>query len=120
MRTANMILAAVLIFFAVLQYNDPDPVFWGAVYLLGAVFPLLAALRSRPLTRIPALRWAGWISLVLFLIGFLFLAGTISANWIHVEEARESLGYLICAGATGFALFSSRPRGAVRAASIRS
>lgn len=107
-RTANIALAAITIFFAVLQYNDPDPLYWGAVYLLAALFPLLALPRAAPLSRMSVLRVAGWLCTALFLLGFASLVGTISADWIHVEEAREALGYLICAAAAGFALFSTR------------
>lgn len=112
MRVANTALGAVLLLFAALQYNDPDALYWGAVYVLAASFPILALLRARPLARLPALRMGAWAAAGLFLLGFASLAGTIGADWIHVEEAREALGYLICAGATAFALLSARTRAA--------
>ena len=120
MRLANALLAAVLVFFAALQANDPDPLHWGGAYLLAAAFPLLAALprrggRAPPLARIPVLRLGGWVAVGLFLLGFASLAGTIGRDWIHVEEAREALGYLICAGAVGFALLATRRRPSGRA-----
>jgi len=119
MRTSNLLLGAVLIVFALLQYNDPDPLWWGAVYLLAAAFPLLALGRDAPLSRVPALRVAGGISVPLFLLGFAWLAPTIGADWIHVEEAREAFGYLICAASVAFALYASGHR-AARARLIRS
>jgi drug/metabolite transporter (DMT)-like permease len=112
MRVANAVLGAILIFFAVLQYNDPDALWWSVVYLIAAAFPLLAIGRNAPLWRLPVLRLAGGIVLVLFLLGFASLLPTIGTDWIHVEEAREALGYLICAGAVGFALYASGDRAA--------
>jgi hypothetical protein len=119
MRIINALLGAVLIFFAALQYNDPDPLWWGPVYLLGAAFPLLALGRDAPLSRLLVLRVIGGISVVLFLLGFAWLAPAIGADWIDVEEAREALGYLICAGAVTFALYASGDR-AARTRLIRS
>jgi hypothetical protein len=119
MRTANLLLGAMLIVFALLQYNDPDPLWWGAVYLVAAAFPLLALGREAPLSRLPVLRVAAGISVALFLLGFAWLAPTIGADWIHVEEAREGLGYLICAVSVVFALYASGGR-AARARLIRS
>jgi hypothetical protein len=115
------VLGAVLASFAALQLNDPDALYWSGVYLLAAAFPLLAALPRRdgapppPLTRFPALRWGGWAAAGLFLLGFASLAGSIGKDWVHVEEAREALGYLICAGAVGFALLATRRRPSGRA-----
>jgi hypothetical protein len=51
---------------------------------------------------------------VLFLVGFAWLAPTISRDWLHVEEAREALGYLICAVSTGLALWTGLRWGARR------
>ena len=114
MRIANGLLGAVLIFFAALQYNDPDPLWWGGAYLLAAAFPLLALGPQAPLSQLPLLRLAGGIAALLFLLGFAWLAPTIGADWIHVEEAREALGYLICAAAVGCALYATGDHAARR------
>jgi hypothetical protein len=120
MRAVSMLLGLVLLFFAVLQYNDPDALYWGGVYLLAAGFQLAVLLRGRPLARAPVLRLAAWLCIGLFLLGFASLAGTIGPGWIHVEEAREAFGYLICAGATGFALLATRARRSLRPGLTRS
>jgi hypothetical protein len=116
MRAVNIALGVMLLFFATLQYDDPDPYWWGPAYLLAAAFPLLALRRGNPLGRVAALRAGGMLCVGLFLLGFLSLADTIGADWIHVEEAREAFGYLICAASVGFALFASRRRRAARLA----
>jgi hypothetical protein len=108
MRIVNILLAIVLVFFAALQYNDPDVLYWAVVYMLAAAWCLVAIARPRLLAENGALRTGALVSVGLFLVGFFWLAPTIGANWIHVEEARESFGYMICAVATAVALMSAR------------
>ncbi len=107
MRLVNGVLAAILIFFAVLQYNDPDPLVWGFIYLLGAVWPAIAALAPHKYGERPPVRIGAWLSVAFFALGFLWLAPSIGRDWIHIEEARESLGFLICAVATLVALWTA-------------
>jgi hypothetical protein len=45
MRILCGVLAAALILFAAVQVNDPDPLFWGAIYAAAAIWCGLAALR---------------------------------------------------------------------------
>ena len=42
MKYANYLMAALFFFGAAVQYNDPDPVRWVAIYIAGAVACLLA------------------------------------------------------------------------------
>jgi len=116
MRAANGVLCAVLIFFAVLQYNDPDVLLWFLIYAAAAIWPGLAAARPDILAGSRPLRTAGIIAIVGCVAGFLAHAGTISANWIHVETAREAFGYLICAASIGLALYATRPSADTRLA----
>jgi hypothetical protein len=110
MRYVHTAFAAILIFFAALQINDPDWYYWGPVYLLAAVWSGLALWRPGAFTRSHVVVAGAAISIVLFLAGFVWLAGELGPGWIHNEEARESLGYLICAATTAFALWESRLR----------
>ena len=110
MRAVHVVLCGVLLFFAALQYNDPDWYYWGPVYFLAAIWSFLAAtapqgLRSSLLARIGAP-----LSIALFVLGFVFLANQLGPGWIHNEEARESLGYLICATSTALAVWDARWR----------
>jgi hypothetical protein len=107
MRWLNAAFAAILLFFAALQYNDPDPLVWGPMYGLAAVWSLLAAWRPALLGGF-LVRLGATVSAVLFLIGFVWLAPTIGRDWIHVEEAREAFGYLISAVSTALALWTGR------------
>ena len=110
MRVLHAVLCFILILFAAAQYNDPDWYYWGPVYLVAAYWSFLAARTPERLVSWPVARYGAIISVVLFLAGFVWLVPTVSSNWIHIEEARESFGYLICALATALAVWDSRRR----------
>lgn len=109
LRVFEAVLAAVLLFFALLQYNDPDAAFWFAVYAVAALLVGLEAWRPGILAT-GWLRIAAFVALAAYFAGFLWLAPTIGAEWIHVEEARESFGYLICSAAVLIAALGARRR----------
>jgi Transmembrane family 220, helix len=110
MRFVHAALLAMLILFAALQYNDPDWYYWGPVYLLAAAWSLLAMRQPERFVTWTVARVGAPISLALFLVGFGSLASQLQPGWIHIEEARESLGYLICSATTAFSLWESRLR----------
>jgi len=104
MRIIHAVLCTILVLFAVRQYNDPDGYYWAPVYLLAAAWSFLAARGPAAWHASPFARVGAPISVALFMAGFASLAANIGPGWIHNEEAREALGYLICAGATTFAV----------------
>lgn len=53
MRTICGILSVILLLFAAVQYNDPDFMFWGAAYGIGAMWTGFAAFSPG------TLRWGG-------------------------------------------------------------
>ncbi len=110
MRVLHAVLCFILLVFAAAQYNDPDWYYWGPIYLIAAYWSFLAARTPERLVSWPPARYGAPVSIVLFLIGFAWLAPTISSNWIHVEEAREAFGYLICAATTAIAIWDARRR----------
>ena len=110
MRFIHAALLAMLILFAALQYNDPDWYYWGPVYLLAAAWSWLAMRQPERFVTWPVARVGAPISIALFLAGFVSLASYLGPGWIHIEEARESLGYLICAATTALALLDARLR----------
>jgi hypothetical protein len=108
-RTYSCLLFAhVFILFAALQYNDPDPYVWIPIYMLMAILCVISIFRP--------------MHMILFFILFLFYtSGSIYLFPEHfqgismpmnertpaIEEARESLGLLICAAANLWLLFLS-------------
>ncbi|HEU4378691.1 MAG TPA: transmembrane 220 family protein [Hyphomicrobiaceae bacterium] len=114
MPTVHVVLCGTLLLFAALQYNDPDWYYWGCIYLLAAVWSLLAGLAPQLLRASALVRIAAPLSIVLFLLGFVSLASQLGPGWIHNEEARESLGYLICAATTTLAVWDARRRGSAQ------
>jgi hypothetical protein len=108
MRIVHVVLCAILVFFAALQYDDPDWYYWGLVYLIAAAWSFAAALGPERLGSLRFVLIGGPICVMLFLGGFVLLAPNIGPGWIHNEEAREAIGYLICAVATALAVFDAR------------
>lgn len=97
----DVLMAAVFVFAAVIQYNDPDPAAWVLVYGLGAV--LCAVDLAGRLTA-----WAALVY-VLLCVGFvLFVAasgpGEAHMGWgpawgpLDSEVVREMLGLSLAAG----------------------
>jgi len=110
MRAVHIFLCVILLLFAALQYNDPDWSYWGLVYLLAAGWSALAAEAPQRLQSWPPARVGAPVSVLLFLVGFASLAHQLGPGWIHDEEAREALGYLICAVTTALAVWDARRR----------
>jgi ABC-type enterochelin transport system permease subunit len=103
-RIANWGMLLLFLFAVAVQYNDPDPIRWMAVYGLAAAACLLA-LKGR-LPRLPtallaavALAWAG--TLAARVVG--------KQPLIDSEEGREMLGLLLVFLWTGVLAWRSRP-----------
>jgi hypothetical protein len=98
-------MALLLLSFAAVQYNDPDPARWMAIYGAGALVSALAAFRPRaawlPAAAVAAvaLAWAvywcsGVIGRHVDMAEVFAVTRMIDAS---VEETRETLGLLIVA-----------------------
>ena len=102
-KLGHILAAAGLATMAWLQVNDPDPIYWVAVYLIAMLVPLLHLIRRRP----RRLYWlaTGMIAagLLISLVGFIEfvrydnLSALTASMQSHprVEAAREFLGLLI-------------------------
>jgi len=105
-RAVHGTVAILFLVMAVIQLNDPDPVYWFAVYALVAVVPA-ARIFNRRLPGTSAV--AGGMVLAGLLIaapGFVdylgsgdyaSISGKMMAEKPYVESAREFLGLLIAA-----------------------
>lgn len=118
------LLAAILIVFAALQYNDPDAILWIAIYLIAAAWCVIAALRPGLLST-PPLLWLALASGALYALGFVWLVRDYNAEFLSrtmmapgVETTREAFGLLICALVTAWLVWADG-RGLRRAAAAR-
>ena len=106
MRIANGVLAGLLILFAFVQYNDPDGLFWAAVYGAGALWCGVACLK-------PAIFRGVWfrlfaVSFVVALVGLIYFWPKAPGwwrqdVWWETETAREGMGMMILVIALLFA-----------------
>jgi hypothetical protein len=104
MKTINIILAILFAICAILQFNDPDPVFWIALYALVAAISAFAA----------ANKYSRWVILLgmavciyeLILLfpafsswmedGMPAIAESMKAESPYIELVREFLGTALC------------------------
>ena len=102
-RGLCLVAAILFVFSAALQYNDPDPVQWMAIYLAAAAVSAAVALRSRrppwfvpTVVGVAALVWA--LTIAPHALGRIPLSRMFQAwemkNTV-VEENRETIGLLI-------------------------
>lgn len=98
-------MAALFIFAALLQFNDPDPIQWIAIYTAAAALSLAMAMRRRvprSLTIVVAVVAIVWAAFIAFggpaasEYGHMFDAWEMKSP--SVEEARETSGLVIVAG----------------------
>jgi glucan phosphoethanolaminetransferase (alkaline phosphatase superfamily) len=103
LRVLSGLMAGLFVFAAVVQYNDPDPLRWLAIYLSAATASILYVLGR--------LRW--YIPMLVGLIALAWAATLASSVWgvvrpsqlfeawemanTTVEEGREMYGLLIVA-----------------------
>lgn len=99
MRTVNMLLGLLMVVFAALQYNDPDPLLWIFIYLVPAGWAFAAAFRLAQV-RSQAGERLLWATLVVGAATTVYYWPTMPAFWRKevwwVEEtAREGMGVMI-------------------------
>ena len=107
MKIFNIFFCIVFIFFAALQYNDPDPYVWMPIYLYAAVLCWLA-FRNK---YFPGAYLLGTAAYAVYAIYKFFdengvwdwmtkhhaanIAGTMKAEQPWIEETREFFGLVI-------------------------
>jgi hypothetical protein len=102
-RIANAVMFLAFAFSVIVQFNDPDPIAWIAVYGAAAIVCGLAMWkRARPLTAavvgIIALGWAASIApRVVGTVPFASMFEEFEMKDAGVEESREMYGLLIIA-----------------------
>jgi hypothetical protein len=116
LRAANGAMAALFAFAAAVQYNDPDPLRWMALYLAAAAACVLAVLHRLPrwgpaVVGLAALAWA--VTLAPHVLGHVGWGEMVQA-WemkdVRVEEGREMYGLLIVAAWMAVLVLAGRRR----------
>jgi hypothetical protein len=116
LRNFAAIMAPIFLLSAGLQYNDPDPLRWIAIYAVAGGVCLLAWL-DKPvrafavIVGLGALAWALPLAYgVLDAVAVADLTLSMSDERPEIEEAREAVGLLIIAFAMGvIAVWPRRP-----------
>lgn len=110
MKIFNWAFTLIFLLFAILQFNDPDPYVWVPLYLLPTLLSLRIALGN-------PVKGSGFFGLLLtvavsyWIFGLILFPASSAQEWWNaeqeakslqmkvpfIEEARESLGLLICA-----------------------
>ena len=88
-QAACWLMLVIWIVAVAVQYNDPDPLLWMAIYALPAVLTTMA-LRNR-YTLLAAVAAVGYFA------GFFYWMPDTPGSWLDIEEGREAFGLLLCA-----------------------
>jgi hypothetical protein len=115
-RILNALMALIFLMAVVVQYNDPDPLQWMAIYGAALVVSVLVWRRGRVHPAAPLLVGAVALAWSLSIV----LGGPGGSNYLHmfdawemqsvnVEQAREASGLLIVAA--WMAVLATRRRG---------
>jgi hypothetical protein len=111
----NAIMGLLFLFAVIVQYNDPDPIRWMAIYG-GAALASFWAMRGSVPRWLPAIVLAGsvvwlalWIPRVLGKVGFSEIFQEAGMATMEIEEGREAIGLLLVAIWMVALLFRARP-----------
>lgn len=116
MRILNGALCVLLILFAVVQYNDPDALFWASVYGIAALWAGVAAVEPGVL-RAREARLLLAASMAAAVYGVVHYWPETSHWWLRevwweTETAREGMGMMIVLAAMVLVAVTALSRGA--------
>jgi hypothetical protein len=119
MKWTNLVIAAICFSFAVLQYNDPDPLYWAGFYGVIGLYAVLTAFGWR--LQLGAIALAGFCLVMLSqsipgVYSYLTnkdgqtLSDAMSREYPYIEETREFGGAVIGLLFVAISFFSTRRR----------
>ena len=100
---ANALMLLAFIFSVIVQFNDPDPLLWAAIYTLAAIVCALELRRRTPAAlpaaiALAALAWAATLApRVIGNVPFASMFAEFEMANIAVEESREMYGLVLIA-----------------------
>ncbi len=99
MRYLNMLLCALMLYFVVVQYNDPDRLVWMAIYMVPAIWAAIAAISPPSLTSAVAKTLLS-LSIIAAIGGVIYFWPDTprwweNEVWYSTETAREGMGVMI-------------------------
>jgi hypothetical protein len=118
MKIFNIVFALIFLLFAFVQFNDPDPILWIAIYGAMAALCIMAVFNRYP-QRV-------YLVLLVLLVGYSTLLIPSVLVWLrqehltdlfdevakmehlYIEESREFLGLMICVSVLLFYLVKTR------------
>lgn len=122
MKILKISFAALFLLFAVVQYNDPDPLVWILVYGAMVVVSVMAVFYRYPLRFMTVMAAGYLIMTVMHFDGFaewlsspdryLLFDDLAKMQFPYIEEAREFMGLLICLFVLIFYFYLSKKEGA--------
>ena len=86
-RIISIILFLIFLSFALLQWNDPDPVLWIAVYLAIAIASFLRVINKQNRNIVLG------VGLIIIVISFSYVPGFI--EWVSLPEKGEIFGEMV-------------------------
>lgn len=97
MRYVHLSMFLLFLLCCAVQYNDPDPLTWIALYGYAAVFTAFAFYK----------KYSAWplLGLVVYLALFFYYAPPFSVSWWALEEGREAMGMMLSAVWMGVLLY---------------
>jgi hypothetical protein len=120
LRVVNAVMAVLFLLGLAVQYNDPDPWRWVAIYGAAAVACVLAIRGTLPrwlplAVAVVAAAWAGLLAPhVVGRVAPAELFREIGMDSVEIEEAREMVGLLLIALWMAVLAYASRVRRPVR------
>ena len=110
-RAFDLLMLVLFVMSIIVQYNDPDPLLWMAIYALAAAIAFMS-MRSRLVWQAGAavtgiaLLWAATLAPeVIGKVRFLDMFGAFEMKNLGIEQSREMYGLLMIAIYTGISTF---------------
>ncbi len=87
MRYLHVVMFIIFLMCCAVQYNDPDPLTWIALYGYAAVFTAFAFYKKYSAWPLPGM--------MVYLVLFFYYAPPMNVSWWALEEGREAMGLMI-------------------------